>query len=98
MMEEEIERTREEIKGIEEACEKVEQVLEKVVQGGVDLDDGRLGNNLEEGVGKEGDDDVKMEDIVQEGGRMEETRVEETGEGKWFDNEKLLELWNSDVA
>jgi seryl-tRNA synthetase len=31
MMEEEIERTKEEINGIEEACEKVEKVLENVI-------------------------------------------------------------------
>jgi hypothetical protein len=50
MMEEEIERTREEIKGIEEACEKVEEVLDVVVKG--------------QGVPEEEEKEGKMEDVV----------------------------------
>lgn len=89
MMEEEIERTREEIKGIEEACEKVEQVLEKVFQSGA------LSNNQGE---KQGDDG-KMEDVVQENPTKEELRIAlETGGGKWFENEKLRNLWGGNPA
>jgi hypothetical protein len=92
MMEEEIERTLEEIKRIQEACDKVEQVLEKVVQSG-DLD----GNSLEQ-VLKSGEDG-KMEDIVQEAKDKDSTREKaETEESKWFEDDKLLKLWNGDVT
>jgi hypothetical protein len=85
MMEEEIERTRDEIKGIEEACEKVEQVLEKVFQSGA------LSNNQEE----KQRDNGRMEDVVQDNPTKEELHVaSETGGGKWFENEKLLNLWS----
>ena len=88
MMEEEIERTREEIKGIEEACEKVEQVLEKVFQSGA------LSNNQE----KQGDNG-RMEDVVQDNPTKEELRVvSETSGGKWFENEKLLNLWSGSTT
>ena len=90
MMEEEIERTREEIKGIEEACEKVQQVLEKVIQSGA------VSNNQEE-LQEEGDG--KMEDVVQENPTKEELHTNsETRGGNWFVNEKLLNLWNGSIA
>ena len=91
MMEEEIERTKEEINGIEEACEKVEQVLDKVIQsrelnGHVEL--------LENGAaqGEEG----KMEDVVQEVGVKEEAKQVDTENvlSNWFDDENLLSMWN----
>jgi hypothetical protein len=89
MMEEEIERTRDEIKGIEEACEKVEQVLEQVFQSGA------LSNNQEERQG----DDGKMEDVLQETPTKEESRIAPgTGGGKLFENEKLLDLWGGNPA
>ena len=88
MMEEEIERTREEIKGVEEACEKVEQVLEKVIQSGA------VWTHQEE---KQGDG--KMEDIVQENHTKELLRANsETREGRWFENEELLNLWDGSTA
>jgi hypothetical protein len=81
MMEEEIERTRDEIKGIEEACEKVEQVLEKVFQSGA-LSEEKHG------------DHGRMEDVLQENSMKEEINAaSETGGGKWFENEKLLSFW-----
>jgi len=88
MMEEEIERTKEEIKGIEEACEKVEQVLDKVIQsrelnGHIDL----LDDAAEEG---------KMEDVVQDvrlKGETKQVDVENMS-SNWFDDENLLSLWN----
>jgi len=90
-MEEEIERTKEEIKGIEEACEKVEQVLDKVIQsrelnGQADL--------LEDAAaqGEEG----KMEDVVQEVGVKGDTKQvdPENVPSNWFEDENLLKLWN----
>ena len=88
MMEEEIERTRTEIKGIEEACEKVEQVLEKVFQSGA------LSTNQEQRQA----DDGKMEDVVQENPTEELRVTSETCGGKWFENEKLLNLWNGSTT
>jgi hypothetical protein len=79
MMEEEIERTREEIRGIEEACEKVEEVLDGVVKGrGVSKDE-------------EKEEEGKMEDVV----LGEETnKMGSSGEQKWFERKELMDLWN----
>jgi hypothetical protein len=94
MMEEEIERTRDEIRGIEEACEKVEEVLAKVNQG-----DGALSEVRGESVdiaASNGAEDNKMEDIVLEPTLKEdETPTITTISGqKWFEDEKLMDLWN----
>jgi len=88
MMEGEIERTREEIKGIEEGCDKIEEVLEKVVQSG------DLRKDMEEKL--QTGDEVNMQDIVHE---VKPTDPQtETEGGKWFENEKLLKLWNGDAV
>jgi len=88
MMEEEIERTKEEIKGIEEACEKVQEVLDKVTQG-VDLNispPSFVVKQVDEGI---------MEDIIEEKETKETTdTVPEIVERKWYEDEKLMNLWN----
>jgi hypothetical protein len=97
MMEEEIERTKEEIRGIEEACEKVEQVLEKVIHGS-DMDVSLTNNQEQENKIKEGDDG-QLEEIVQQMETREHTRANSaTDYRKWYENEKLLSLWNGDAV
>jgi|SRR5579859_3751723 len=95
MMEEEIERTKEEIRGIEEACEKVEKVLDGVIrtqpptitQEDVDI---------EKAEGDEG----KMEDIFPAADETVSAQVEKTippavaSDKKWFEDKALLDLWN----
>jgi hypothetical protein len=94
MMEEEIERTRDEIRGIEEACEKVEEVLAKVNQG-----DGALSEMTGESVdiaASKGVEDSTMEDIVHETtSKEDEAPTITTISGQtWFEDEKLMDLWN----
>jgi hypothetical protein len=90
MMEEEIERTKEEIKGIEEACEKVEQVLDKVIQSR-----GLNGHvELLEDVGEE--EEGKMEDVIQDVKAKEGHNYagHEGLRSNWFEDGNLLSLWN----
>jgi hypothetical protein len=83
MMEEEIERTREEIRKVEEACEKVEEVLEKV------------GKSPELGNEGEVEEAGKMEDIIS---ATVDTEVKEPEKEKsWFEDAKLLKIWNGDI-
>jgi len=94
MMEEEIERTRDEIRGIEEACEKVEEVLAKVNQGDRAISE-MTGESVDIAVSKEVEDS-KMEDIVHETTSKEDEAPPITtipGQ-KWFEDEKLMEQWN----
>jgi hypothetical protein len=94
MMEEEIERTKEEIRGIEEACDKVEQVLAKVTQGEHPLRDG----SVEGIIAKEGGED-KMEDVVHETLSIgDDASAVKIPGGKWFEDEQLLDLWNGATA
>jgi hypothetical protein len=94
MMEEEIERTKEEIRGIEEACEKVEEVLAKVAQGERPLHD----DSAEGIIAKEGGED-KMEDVINETLSMgDEASATKIPGAKWFEDEKLLNLWNGTTA
>jgi hypothetical protein len=94
MMEEEIERTKEEIRGIEEACEKVEEVLAKVAQGERPSRD----DSLEGIIAKDGGED-KMEDVINEIASMgDDASVTKIPGGKWFEDEKLLDLWNGTTA
>ena len=90
MMEEEIERTREEIHGIEEACEKVERMLENVIQGGASS------VKYHENQPLKPENDRKMEDIIVQETVTEglEQATNETKEQKWFEDEWLLGLWN----
>ena len=83
MMEEEIERTKEEIRKVEEACEKVEEVLHKVVASAELAKEG-------------GPDEGDMEDVVPAAvGVEEENHGNRKKEEKlWFEEEKLLKMWN----
>jgi hypothetical protein len=95
MMEEEIEQIKEEMRGIEVACEKVEQILEKVVQAvGVDS---VFSENNDENTAKE-EDEGKMEEILQES-KEEGQAPANSGpnEQKWFEDERLLNLWNGNT-
>jgi hypothetical protein len=80
MMEEEIERTREEIRKVEEACEKVEEVLEKV------------GKSSELGNEGKGEEEGQMEDVIS--ATVDTERKEPEKENSWFEDPKLLEIWN----
>jgi hypothetical protein len=94
MMEEEIERTKEEIRGIEEACDKVELVLAKVTKGERPLRDG----SVEGIIAKEGGED-KMEDVVHEALSIgDDAPAAKIAGGKWFEDEKLLDLWNGSTT
>jgi hypothetical protein len=89
MMEEEIERTKEEINGIEEACEQVEKVLENVIQS-----EGLHKSVKDESPQEEQNEDGKMEDVVTETvpvGKL--TPVEISGR-KWYEHDDLLASWN----
>lgn len=98
MMEEEIERTKEEIRGIEEACEKVEQVLARVAQGGepvISLRDSAA-DSTAEGALKDGGEE-KMEDVQPTGPREPDSRDRIAPfSPKWYEDERLLSLWNGD--
>jgi hypothetical protein len=87
MMEEEIDRTREEIKGIEEACEKVEEVLENVIQSRAL--NGRL--DLLEDVTTQGEDG-KMEDVQESAITTQPSS--EIVQSDWFDDENLRSVWD----
>ena len=92
MMEEEIERTKEEIRGIKDACEKVEQVLAKVIQGG--YTDGSLEDNVD-GYAVKREDEEKMEDVQQtESNEIAAPEPVEVDSKKWYEDENLLNLWN----
>ena len=91
-MEAEIDRTKEEIKGIEDACDKVEQVLDKVTKGLEDANaiDGSVSDeNHRKGDGEQ------MEDVVHE--TKGRDRVPEKPDQKWFEHEKLMDLWMGPV-
>ena len=95
MMEEEIERTKEEVRGIEEACEKVEEVLGKVIQS---RDwNGSLTDNVFEDITKQGDD-VQMEDVLGEAITQASYVNGTLGDQNWYEDEKLLALWNGDTS
>lgn len=92
MMEAEIERTKEEIRGIEEACDKVEQVLDKVTKG---LEDANaIDGSVSDGNHGKGDGE-QMEDVVHE--MKGKDRVPEKPDQKWFEYEKLMDLWKGPV-
>jgi len=98
MMEEEIERTKEEIRGIEEACERVEQVLARVAQCGepaIALQDSAADSSTKS-VLKDGGEE-KMEDVQPTGSRELGSRDRvEPFSPKWYKDERLLSLWNGD--
>jgi len=89
MMEEEIERTKEEIRGIEEACDKVEKVLDTITMG---LDRTKA---IEGPVSEQGnqmkDDNEHMQDVERQA-VVKEPATKDTR--KWFEEKDLIEIWN----
>lgn len=90
MMEEEIERTREEINGIEEACEKVEKVLENVMQS-----EGMLSPLRDESPQEEQNEEGKMEDVVAEIPPVGTEIPVKVTERKWYEDDNMSALWGN---
>jgi len=87
MMEEEIERTREEIRGIEEACEKVEKVLDTITK---DFDGPKAVEGPIAGGDRVNGEGEHMQDVVEESPKQANRPDTRT----WFENKDLLALWD----
>jgi len=90
MMEEEIERTKEEINGIEEACEKVEKVLENVIQS-----EGMSSFLKDESPQEEQPEEGQMEDVVAEIAHVGTDITVKVTDRKWYEDDHMLALWNN---